>query len=213
MQKTFETIGKLSLRRHFFSFFSFGLIVCSLCFFSFFVLKKRELEELSHRMENIYETRNSTLEKRVLKKNFFSRYRACDPLYLEKHVETLGLLSREIEELYSLLNHPAFCMRESLHKRLQFLTSPRNRIVFQEENTQRSRQMKEAQVSFLHPVEMDLDDLEKTLSLIEGVVIQDPLPLGRPQLIIQKLEMKKKQKEEEKETFVIQMQLLKREFL
>jgi hypothetical protein len=176
-------------------------------------VKKAALDELAERVENIYDQRNQSREARLEKRNFFSQYKTTDPLYLENHLEPLILLSDEIKTLSSLLKHPAFCMSTEAQKRLHFLKGSQNRIVLQEENVRRSTKIKEAQVFFLHPVEVCENDLETILSLIEGVAIQKAVPQGRPQLIIQNLEMKKKQKAEEKETFILQLQLLKREFL
>ncbi len=213
MQTIFKFLGKLSLHRRFFFYFSFFLLTWTFCLFLFLQGKKSSLDNLSDHLQKIYGLRNSSLEKRIFKKNFLSQFHESDPQYLEKYIVPLSLLSEEIRELSSLVKHPAFFMRNDLHERLAFLKSSSNRIIFQEEKLLSSRWIKEAEVSFLHPVEIDQNDLEKILSLIEGTPSQNSFAFARPQLIIKAFDLKKNHKKEDKETFSLHLKLLKREFL
>jgi hypothetical protein len=210
--KIFETLGKNFLNKRLVLWVSSALLGLSLCLFSFLLIRKMQLDEKILRLSHLYEMRNSTLEKRSWKKNFLAQYRNGDPLYLEKHLEPIALLSKETQQITALLEHPAFYQNELLKNRLVFLQGSQNRIHFKEESIRSARLVKEEELSFLHPIEVDTQDLEKILSLIEGVPLQTTLPPSRPQLIIQRFEMKKMHKEEGSDTFSIHLQLLKREF-
>ncbi len=210
--KIFEKIGKATLYKYFFHGFACFLLFSSLSLFVFFFSKERTLAEQASRLSSLCEKRNETLQKRIYKKDFLAQYQAFDPFFLEKNLETLFLLKKESQEIESHLRHPAFFSQEDLRCRLEFLQGNQNRIKFKEDAFRHSPLFDEVELSLTHPVEINKDDLATILSNIEGVKIQkNLLPPGRPQLIIRKMELEKKK--ETQETLLLNLQLVKREYL
>lgn len=136
---------------------------------------------------------------------FLAKMQRADHSYIDKYLETLVFLGEEIAEL-EMQKDPLS------KKRLEFLKSNNNRLLFGEDQIRKGSLFQEVEERLLHPVEMEEEDLKKMLSLIEET---SPFPCvtDAPQLIIKHFELIKKSLSSEQEVFVISMQLIKREGL
>lgn len=136
----------------------------------------------------------------------------ADPFYLEKQVETISLLDREVEALQKAMKEKKLPLDELTLKRLEQLTG-KNRIAFSESNVKQYPAYQEMIESLTTPVEVDQSDIGQLLAAIEGVQIG---PYGarpkRPQLIILDFKIEKRRDSGENSTYLLNLKLLKREF-
>lgn len=141
-------------------------------------------------------------------------YRDADHFYIDKHLETLTFLEPEVEGLQKLLTNKNLADDEAIKKRLDFLTGPTNNMVFSEGTVQSTPTFQETTETLIHPVEINTNDLQKILSRIDGVDIGSYTPSpNKPQLIILEFKLDRKSLTEKNEVFILNLKLLKREFL
>jgi hypothetical protein len=140
-------------------------------------------------------------------------YRQADHFYIDKNLETLSFLEPETETLQKLVNNKYFAGDEIVKARLEFLMGPTNDLLFSEGNVQAYPFFQETISTLVHPVEINLEDLKKILTHIEGQPIGQYKPgPKRPQLIILDLKLDKKEATEKNDVFLLNLKLLKREF-
>lgn len=143
-----------------------------------------------------------------------SHFGDADHFYIDKNLETLSLLEPEIESLKQMLNNPNFPEDENIKKRLETLTSNSNTMVFTEGVVQSTPLFQEVTETLVHPVEVNVQDIQKLLCRIEGIPLGNCVPPeNRPQLIILDFKIDKKKVSEKNEVFLLNLKLLKREFL
>lgn len=99
-----------------------------------------------------------------------------------------------------------------LQRRLQFLKSTSNRLIFIEEKRRKAKGFVEIEEKQQYPVEVNEEDLKRTLSLIEGMTIWPYGPKENPpQLLIRGLELTRKESASQEKVFLLRMHLLRRE--
>ncbi|MBA2727263.1 MAG: hypothetical protein H0U49_03710 [Parachlamydiaceae bacterium] len=141
-------------------------------------------------------------------------YRKADHFYIDKNLEKLHLLEPETEALKKISENPNFADNEIVRKRLEFLNGPLNRISFNESAVQSTPQFQEVVELLAHPVEVNQSDIRKILSLVEGVEFTSAKPVTeKPQLILLEFKFDKKSSSDKNEIYVLNMKLLKREYL
>ena len=142
--------------------------------------------------------------------DFLASLKNPDHFYIDKHLETLCFLEPEIKKIEALLlDSPN---DESLKKRLHFLKEGANRLLFSEIQTRQQNRFLEVEEKQQQPVEMNEEDLKKTLSLIEGVTIWPYGPKEkRPQLIIKDFQLSKKEISSQEFVYVLNTLLIRRE--
>ncbi len=181
------------------------------CLFHFFA-QLFAYENLADEMQRIYikSAQLQTLHQKET--DFLTSLKNPDHFYIDKHLETLCFLEPEIKKTEALLlDSPN---DESLKKRLHFLKEGPNRLLFSEIQTRQQNHFQEVEEKQQHFVEMNEEDLKKTLSLIEGVTIWPYGPKEkRPQLIIQDFQLSKKEISSQEFVYAINMHLIKRESL
>lgn len=143
-----------------------------------------------------------------------SIYREANHFYLDNEIETIPLLQPEIESLQKIISNPNFTEDDAIKKRLEFLTGSGNDLVFSEGVVQSTPLFQEVSETLVHPVEINQEDLKNILAKIEGKEIGNFLPgPGRPQLMILDFKLERKNITEKNEVFLLNVKLLKREFL
>lgn len=140
-------------------------------------------------------------------------YGEADHFYIDKHLETLNFLENEIEGLQKIVSNKSYAEDETIKKRLEYLTTS-NSLAFSEGVVQSCSLFQETTESLVHPVEISSMDVQKILAKVDGEDIgaHKPGP-NRPQLIVLDFKLNKKNITEKNEVFVLNMKLLKREFL
>lgn len=175
----------------------------------FFLHKKQniidfEMQKLERKMKHLVELKEN-------REKFLSEYGAGDPLFLEKYIEPVQLLSRDIEELSEIKKEIAPLNFTPIDQRLNFLLGGENRIKFIKNNERSSNYYRETEWSLERCVEASCSDLKRLLSLIEGVKLSGFLPNPlRPQLIIKKLDLKTKDLDNTHGVFSLNIEVLQR---
>lgn len=179
-----------------------------------FIAKMNALEELQSNMEHIEQLAFMREKKQSLNMIVKETYKQADHFYIDKHLETLSFLEPEIETLQKLINNKYFAGDETVKSRLEFLTGPSNDMLFSEGNVQAYPFFQETIDTLARPVEINLEDLKHILALIEGVPIGTYKPgPKRPQLIILDFKLDKKEATPNNDVFLLNMKILKREFI
>lgn len=137
----------------------------------------------------------------------------ADHSYIDKYLESLTLLEPEIEALQQVVRGRHLAENETINKRLDLLSGKGNKIAFSEGVVESYPYFQDTAETLTHPVEIDIDDLQKILSTVEGMKIgpNEPPP-GRPELIILDFKLEKKNVTPNNQAFLLNMKLLKREF-
>ncbi len=140
-------------------------------------------------------------------------FQEADHFYIDKYLETLVFLEPEIESLQKILAQKNVVIDDSLKKRFTFLESS-NKMVFSEGVVQKYPAFQETIETLVQPVEVSPADIQAILARIEGVVIGSHQPgPGRPQLIVTEFKIDKKKINDKNEVYLLNLKLLKREFL
>lgn len=175
----------------------------------------QELNDLEDKMLTVQEEAFVKEKRQSLNQTLSNHYKEADHFYIDKHLETLTFLEPEIDALQTIAQNKNFPEDESFKRRLEFLTGPANHLRFTEGVVGKYGTFQETTETLSHPLEVNIRDLHKILARIEGVKIgEESPPPGRPQLIILDFHLEKKKGGEGKsEVFLLNMKLLKREFL
>lgn len=173
-----------------------------------------EVEDLSNSLALVENQAFIREKKQALNMTVREHFKGADHFYIDKHLETQNFLEPETESLQKLVNNRYFAGDESVRKRLEFVTGTENSLLFSESNVQAYPFFQETTATLVHPVEVNVADLKKILSLIEGQPIgnDEPGP-DRPQMIILDFKIDKKEASENNEVFLLNMKILKREYL
>jgi hypothetical protein len=143
-----------------------------------------------------------------------SHFSDADHFYIDKNLETLTFLEPEIESLRGMLNNPNFPDDENIKKRLDTLIGNGNSMIFTEGVVQSTPFFQEVTETLVHPVEVNVNDILRILCHIEGISLGECTPtMDQPQLIILDFKLDKKNVSEKNEVFLLNLKLLKREFL
>jgi len=189
-----------------------GVLPILLLFFFFFG-KVDELDDVENSIQNLKLFAFEKEKKQSVNKAVRSHFSEADHFYIDKNLENLRFLLPEIENLEEIIRNPHFTEDEGVRKRLEFLTSPQNKLRFTESGVQSTAYFQEVIETLAHPVEVNSTDLKQILSLVEGIEIDTYKPLeGRPQLIILDFKLDKKSGGQNNDVFELNMKLLKREF-
>lgn len=193
------------------------MIVC--CFplifvFFHFYSRKGQIDQLKTRMNHVELQTLNRQKRQATNRLVKSHYKDADHFYIDKHLETLVFLEPEIEALQKVMNQKNFPENEQMKKRLATLTGPENQFLFSEGMVQTFSDFQETTETLVHPVEINATDLQKVLSRIEGVKIGNSVPPPQsPQLIILDFKLDRKQGQNKSEVFLLNMKILKREFV
>ncbi|MDJ0652259.1 MAG: hypothetical protein QNJ27_04575 [Simkaniaceae bacterium] len=144
---------------------------------------------------------------------FMNRCEDVDHCYVDHVLESMTFLKAEVEALKLVYSHPAFQTCETIKNRLEKLTKGENRMIFAERNREVKNGIEEVELFQRHPIEINTNDVKMILAAVEGVTIgKEVPPKGRPQLTIKGFHLNKKNLAEG-ETYLLEMQLIKREYL
>lgn len=189
-----------------------GMVPIALAFFDF-SSKKNRVKELENNLEMVRQTAYLKERKQAANISVRNHFHDVDHFYIDKYVETMTFLEPEVESLQKILNQTHFAEDEQIKKRLEQLTS-HNNMVFSEGVVQSSPLFQEVVESQVHPVEINVSDLQKILAKVEGVEMGSFAPgPSRPQLVIIDFKLDKKKITDKNEVFVLSMKLIKREYL
>ena len=171
-----------------------GLIPILLAWFSF-SSQIDAANMLETQIWRIQEMAFSREKKQAVNMAVRNHFRDVDHYYIDKNLETLTLLEPEIESLKNMLNNPNFPEDENIKKRVENLTGPANSLVFTEGVVQSTPIFQEVTETLVHPVEVDVNDIQHILCRIEGISLGGCTPPpNRPQLMILDFKIDKKKR-------------------
>lgn len=179
-----------------------------------FYAKLGSINDLEARLDRVQHLALVQEKRQANNISVINHFKDADHFYIDKHLETLIFLEPEIEALQKIVNHKNLPEDEIIKKRLELLTGGGNSLKFSEGVVQTFPQFQETAETLIHPVEINVTDLQKILTRVEGISIGafDPPP-NRPQLIVLEFKLDKKRAADKNEVFILNMKLLKREFL
>lgn len=190
-----------------------GLLPLGIAWFAF-TMQLDQVNTLETQIWHVEEQAHNREKKQSINMAVIYHYRDVDHFYIDKNLETLVLLEPEIESLKTALSNPNFPEDENIKKRVEVLSGTGNSLTFTEGIVQSTPLFQEVTETLVHPVEINIADLQQILCRIEGIKIGECSPLPhRPQLIILDFKLEKKNVSEKNQTFVLNLKLLKREFL
>ena len=173
----------------------------------------KNLDNLNQEYDTLKETLLFKDQRQASNKKVRAYFKDADHFYIDKELETLSFLEPEIEVLQKIVSQKNFPDDEGIKKRLEFLMGSGNDLIFNEGVVQNYGPFQEVLETQAHPVEINVNDLKKILSRIEGIEIADnEIHRSRPQLLILDFKLDKKTSPDKNETYQLSMKLLKREF-
>lgn len=179
-----------------------------------FMNQKQYIEDIERSVLIVQQQAATREKKQAVNRAVQNNFRDSDHFYIDKYLETLDLLEPEIEALQKVHSNKNYPDDENIKKRLEFLTGPGNNLIFTEGAVQSTPTFQEVIETMVHPVEVNVKDIGNILARIEGTKIGDAVPgPNRPQLIILDFRLEKKHLSNKNEVFMLNVKLLKREFL
>ena len=171
------------------------------------------LDTLEDKIDHVQTLGLQQEKKQATNLTVMNHFRDADHFYIDKHLEVLTFLEPEAEAIQKIMKNKNFTDDEVIKKRYAFLTGSGNSLRFSEGVVQTLPQFQETTETLIHPVEVNVDDIQKILSMIEGIQIgaYKPAP-SRPQLIILDFKLEKKASADKNEVYQLNMKLLKREY-
>ncbi len=195
----------------------YGMLFCliPLVFVGMNIFSKiHGVNQISDKIEHVQLAALQQEKKQASNITVINHFKDADHFYIDKNLEVLTFLEPEIEGLQKIVQHKSFTDDEVIKKRLELLTGTGNALRFSEGVVQTHPQFQETTETLIHPVEVNLHDIQKMLALIEGIQIGNFMPAqNRPQLVILDFKLEKKKALDKNEVFLLNMKLLKREFL
>jgi hypothetical protein len=174
--------------------------------------KESEIKQLQESLELTKQNALLREKKQAVNMSLKEHYKDADHFYIDKQLESLTFLEPETEVLQKIANQSHLIVDENVKKRLEFLTHENN-FVFSEGGVQNFPYFRETQETLVHPVEIDVNDLQKVLAKIEGVDLSSYTSgPSRPQLIITDFKLERKNVHEKNEVFVLDLKFIKREY-
>jgi|GEM_PF-5946864 len=207
-----KKLGKLCGNPFFFSLFVLLGVTPLLFLMTHVYSEQGKISSLREELSDLKIKAETTHLKRLTKKQFLEKYTDFDPYFLNHHVETLSFLENENQIISQTLDHPIFCADKLLKKRKRSLDE--NQLLFREQNVQSTPIIKETNEVQVKRIEVSLTDIEKLLSEVEEVSLNNYTPSSkRPQIFLTNFSIHRIKKAPSSELYELDCEIFKREFL
>lgn len=193
----------LKIFKHPLMYFAYGILPL-MAALGYFFIKTNDLETQTQQIIYLQKKKIWAEKKQAEEKIVLTQLKSADKEYVEKYLGSLVFHQLEIQRLQALFY--SNCEQGIVNQRLNTLQTT-NKLQFNEQNFKRVGNIQETELNQTHSVEMNEKDLKTTLSLIEN------FPTHSPQLIIKHFDLTKKALLESQETYIISLDLLKREMI
>jgi hypothetical protein len=183
----------------------FLLLLClaPLCIVVWVLQSKNDnLEMAAGRIEILEQKALSAQHIKIKQQSAWELAQKSNPLYLSQTVEALPLLTPELHRVQALARQ--YPKNRSLHERLFFLQSDKNKIRFVQTAERSDSFFQESELKMEHSVQMNEDDLKTFLAAIE-----EPAK-DRPLLVIKSFELKKLKEKADETVYDVQIEVIKR---
>lgn len=190
-----------------------SLLPIAVAFYSF-INTKKELSRIEQLLKSAEEQITIQQYRQAGNLATIAHYRDADHFYIDKELESIVLLEDEINALDQILKSKNSPGDEFIQKRYNHLTKGDNSISFTEGVVLSHKLFQETTETLARPVEVNAKDLKKLLSLIEGTLLDSSTDFSRrPQLLILDFKIEKKEPTPNNQIYLLNLKLLKREFL
>ena len=203
---------KIPQQRAIFYLFVLGFLPLVGVFYNYSI--RQELQEtLQHELAFACTETARQNQKESCNRFIKNTFQEKDHFYLDKQLGSLKLLNEEVALLQKATLSGFHPEEDAIRRRLHFLTGNENVISFTESQEKRYSGFTETTESLHRSVEMDVQDLRKIISIIEGTTggDGDKSIATRPHLIITDFRIDKKRGYAQ-EVFALQLKVLKREY-
>ncbi len=193
-----------------------GLIPFFVVYYSYAMAQDRYNRTQEDLQSAIVQT-TSQNQKELYNDTVRRAFKDKDHFFLTKQLEPLPLLAHEMTSIKKALSAGFTPDKEWFERRLLFLTNGQNALSFHEGEENRYTTFKETEVSLAHVVEVDMHDLSKILSHLEGVQIGQEMPLdSRPQCIISDFRIDRRHAQPSQgmlqDVYLLNFKVIRREF-
>lgn len=179
----------------------------------YFYSSANEIEDAKLRIEAVSNQAFIKNQKQATNQAVRKHFAESDRFYIDKNLENITFLETEIEGLQKIAENKSVAEDESFKKRLDLL-SKGNRLSFIESNVTSYPIFQETTETLAHPVEVNLEDIKEILAKVEGLQIGKYKPgPNPPQLLILDFRIDKQAQSEDNEIYLLNLKLLKREYL
>jgi len=144
-------------------------IIASIWVACCFYIKTTTLSKWEQKINSLSFSLQEKNKEQKENSTIYNHYRTSYQNYLDKCTTSLFFLNNEIKNLENLLTYPEELINKNkLLKRLQHISSSENKLKFIEGPLTRWKTFQEINVTLLHPVEVDINDISKVIEKIEG---------------------------------------------
>lgn len=179
-----------------------------------FFSRLSDMDQTRNALEHLQQAAFLQEKKQSVNISLRNHFSDADHFYIDKQLETLAFLEPEVDSLSKVSLNKNYAEDENLKKRLEFLSGSSNNMIFSEGTVQSYPLFQETTETLVHPVEVNTKNIQEILTRVEGVEIgPHTVPQNRPQLLILEFKLDRKHVAENSEVFLLNMKLLKREFL
>lgn len=190
-----------------------GLIPIGIAWFNF-SNKKMYIQNVINQTEYLTDETHIREKKQAVNIAVREHYKNADHYYIDKYLETLKFLQPEIDTLQVLSNNKNFAGDENVKQRIEFLNEGANQLLFTEGSVQSFPNFQETVANLVHPVEVNVNDIKEILTLTEGVEMASHKAIPeRPQILFLDFKIDRKEIYKNNEVYILNMKILKREFL
>ncbi len=210
IQRLFESVPLSRLFVYALFLFSLPIVL----FLFHFVQQKNALSHLHHQVQFLREKAFLKEQREANNWSTYFHFSNADHFFIDRHLESISLLEREVADLEQIIEDKNFANDSRINARLQQLQNGANSLSFVEGVVQTHPLFQETTETLARPVEVDIHDIQKLLSRIEGVSVgkEEVLP-NAPQLLITDWKMERKMINPQHEVFTLYFKCIKREFL
>jgi hypothetical protein len=202
-----KKIGMIALKRKLFFFLITGPLLLFSISFSYISIKFIKNYQNHNKFNLTKKHAICSYKKRLARKQFLDVYGNSDPSYLDDKIENLFLLEKEknaFEKISRItLSQPELELNPTSD------IFKKNILLFSEESNKKTSLVKESEKKQRYPLKVNTSDIHNILSILENPTADKNSP--PPQLIIKKFDLKKSFFLEN-EVYLLNMEIIKREF-
>lgn len=181
--------------------------------FYFTIFKIIEVERLKKEVLDLKNYAEKTRYKRKQNSRFFQRHLNAPSNYIDKKLKSLLFLDKEKRLLNDFKKHPAYGGSFFIKNHDIEEFQKKNRLDFFAETPSFEQKIKEMHLKQAHPVIINFNDLEKILSRIEEVSINQHFQsTPQPQILIHSFHLKRTDCPLSHLCFELDLEIFQREF-
>ncbi len=187
-----------------------SLIPITFCFTTF-SHKIHTLYALEKKLNAVETKAHKAATIQKMHSHYLKEFGASDKTFIHEYLEKRLFLEQDVKILSKIQNSLSHDLFAPISQRLHYLTSGQNQMKFIQTKQTSNAEFYETFWELNTPVDVNLDDLKKILTLVEGVKIERHLPNPyRPQLLITSFSIENKEYGDGYKIFSLDLNLVQR---